>query len=319
MKELLAKALILLTAPLRAIPFTKGLDRTLITQLSRLRWLAPGFAGLTFSLPKLGILWSARPFPDIMTRTTLIKGIYQEDVIAIFRNTLNQPDAVLLDVGAHHGLMALAASKAIGAGGKIFAFEPNPASQRFLQENLDLNGAENVSVCPFGLSDRPGHLDFYANEGEYSWNSTFVRSFADRASQAKSISVPINTVDAFCEENRIIPTVIKVDTEGADFFVLKGATQTIIRHRPHLIIEFNPIAAEKAGVDLDEIARFLKNLGYELQILQRAWHGGYRFSHRVPFDPSKTEGGRELHNVFCFSHHRGEAPDAHTGDVSFAG
>lgn len=301
MNKLLARLLLLLTAPLRVLPFTKGMDRFLVPRLSNLNKLGPALNDLSFGLPKLRLQWSARPFPDILTRTLLIKGIYQEDVIVAFRHLLQNPHDVLIDVGAHHGLMSLSASRIGHPSLKIFAFEPNPRSLPILRENISLNATANITVLPLGLSDSITERPFFANTGEHSWNSTFVEEFANKNHLGHIATVKTTTLDHFCAEHQLAPTVLKIDTEGFDFFVLKGAHEVIKQFLPHILVEFNPIAARKAGLSLDEIASFLLGLGYELRVLQRSWHGGYSFATWKTLLKEDIPNIQSLENVVCLS------------------
>ncbi len=285
---------------LRALDFQRGKDRFIIPLLSRCGDLKPDFQGRTFHCGKLDVVWSASAFPDIMTRTMLVRGTYQDDVICAL-SSLVRSDDVVFDVGAHHGLMSIIGSRLVGQLGKLVAFEPNPASRAVLVEHLKLNDVKNVAIEPVGLSDREGEAPFYAHPGEYSWNSTMINEFADAHSRANVVSITTTTLDHYCVKTGLRPNVIKIDTEGSDFLILKGGAQMLQEVRPHLILELNPVAAASAGTTIGHLVDFLAGLGYQIFALQRSMLGNYSFNRRQPLAKETLKGDGWLHNVVCLS------------------
>src|SRR6202022_72894 len=83
----------------------------------------------SFYSRQLAIRWSSAGFPDLLTRHMLFEGMYQQDVLLALRNLVHPGDCVL-DVGGHHGLMAVIAAKAAGPQGLVVSFEPNPTARR---------------------------------------------------------------------------------------------------------------------------------------------------------------------------------------------
>ena len=306
MHRILAETIFALSRVLRALDFQRGKDRFLIPLLSRFSYLKPHFQGRSFRCSKLGVRWSASSFPDIMTRTMLVRGTYQDDVICALSSLVREDD-VVFDVGAHHGLMSIIASRLVGASGKLIAFEPNPASRAVLEEHLKLNDVTNVVIEPVGLTDREGSAPFYAHPGEYSWNSTLIGDFADEKSRSNVLSITTTTLDHYCAKSGLRPSVIKIDTEGSDFLILKGGAQVLRDIRPHLILELNPIAAASAGTTIGELVDFLTELGYQLFALRRSMFGHYSFDHKKPLATDSLKGHDWLHNVVCLSQHGSSA------------
>lgn len=104
---------------------------------------------------RLNILWSAGAFPDVLTRHMLFHGLYQNDVL-LWLKQHGKNAKIIFDVGAFHGLMSIVASKAVGAGGRVIAFEPNPVAREWLNKHLRLNKCSNVTVEPVGLMNFEG-------------------------------------------------------------------------------------------------------------------------------------------------------------------
>jgi FkbM family methyltransferase len=267
-------------------------------------WLKPGLQGATFRCAQADVEWMAGSFPDIMTRTMLLGGTYQEDVICAL-NALVKPGDTVIDIGAHHGLMSIVASRLTGPTGRVIAFEPNPQSLPILEGHFALNGATNVTIESVGLMDKESVELFYANRGTCSWNSTFIRDFATELSREKPIEIKTTTLDQYCAEKNCRPSFIKIDTEGSEILVLNGSRAVLEKHRPHLILEFNPISARSAGVSLQDLAALLRSLGYELFIMPRDSLGRYSFAGRRTVSDADLHGDKGLQNVICVSAQRG--------------
>jgi FkbM family methyltransferase len=136
------------------------------------------------------------------------------------------------DVGAHIGFFSLIASRIVLSSGRVHAFEPYGPSRARLQTNLDLNNAGNVSVSPQAVAAKAGLAQFYAARETPMW--TLVRGMGE----GPSIEVSCTTLD---EQADVLgePTLIKVDVEGAEVDVLRGASRLLVsEHPPSLIVEF---------------------------------------------------------------------------------
>ncbi len=226
----------------------------------------------------------------------LFEGLYQEDVLQALLHLVRDGD-IVYDVGGHHGLMSVIAAKAAGATGKVVTFEPNPNARRHIVNHLSLNGVTNVTIEDAALSDINGECPFYVQEGVVSWNSTIEKTFADPG--CAPIKITTTTLDDYVRRSNLIPRVIKIDTEGSEFKVLKGATQTIAQHKPVLIMEFNPESARAVGVVLSNYREFLEKEGYALLVLRRSILGFYEFAKQEAFNEALHTGGTRLANVIC--------------------
>ena len=134
--------------------------------------------------------WSASAFPDLLTRSMLFRGTYDEDVLVALENLIH-PGNVVFDVGGHHGLMTVVAARAAGPDGLVVTFEPNPQAREQILRNAALNEVRNFVLEEIALSDRQGDAPFYVQTGDVSWNSTIIDGYlADenhRAVEGKDI------------------------------------------------------------------------------------------------------------------------------------
>jgi FkbM family methyltransferase len=260
----------------------------------------------TFHCSRIDIDWSASAFPDILTRHMLFEGMYQEDVLVALRSTVRPGDTVF-DVGGHHGLMAVIGARATGPRGRVVSFEPNPASRKQIERHAQLNGVTNIRIEPIALSDRNGEHEFFVQSGDVSWNSTLIKAFADAENtpgrRIEKISVATCRLDDYVARSGCVPKVIKIDTEGSEFMVLRGALDTIERHRPVLIMEFNPASAASAHTTIEEYVDLLQRLSYRLRVLRRTVLGYYKFALQEPFDV-RRHAIASLVNVICMPEER---------------
>jgi FkbM family methyltransferase len=277
---------------IRRIPVNRRIKNVFIIRSLKLRDQNFDF---DFRCPRIDVTWSAAGFPDLLTRHMLFEGMYQEDVLAAIRHFVKTGD-VVFDVGGHHGLMAVIAAKATGNTGKVVTFEPNPEARAHIEKHLALNELNHVVVEKVALSSREEESVFYVQSGEVSWNSTIVKEFANPSDE--SIVVSTTTLDNYVIRTNLIPRVIKIDTEGSEFMILTGARETIKKHKPVLIVEFNPVSAQAAGTTLREFETFLKKEGYDLVVLKRNFLGYYDFARHETYDESR-HSVLSLVNVIC--------------------
>jgi len=151
------------------------------------------------------------------------------------------PGSVAVDVGANLGLHALVLSRCVGAGGRVFAYEPLAPVYQRLTANLVLNGSDNVVTKPYGLGERTGTLRFNDRAGDFNIGK-------GRVDPGGSAMIPIRALDDDLRGLETPVSLIKIDVEGFEVAVLKGAQETLRRHRPVILMEYNPGAYRLADV-----------------------------------------------------------------------
>jgi len=167
-----------------------------------------------------------------------------------------------LDIGAHHGLYTLLASKRVGPSGKVIAFEPSPRERRQLVRNVRINFFSNVHIEPYALGKEPARVNLYVvGGGEDGCNS--LRPPAVQ-SETHAIPVEVVTLDAIVAKLGLTKVdFIKLDVEGAELDVLKGALGVLkTTPRPVLLVEVYDIRTQPWGYKAREIVMFLDQQGY---------------------------------------------------------
>lgn len=144
-----------------------------------------------------------------------------------------RPGTCAVDVGANLGIHALVLAACVGDGGKVHAFEPLPPIATRLEENLKLNGVINVDVHREALGSTLGDVVFDSNPSDFNIGKGRVTPQGD-------ITVPIGTLDDRLGSETLPVSMIKIDTEGYELEVIKGAAGLLNKHRPAVLMELNP-------------------------------------------------------------------------------
>ncbi|MDQ6950342.1 MAG: FkbM family methyltransferase [Mariprofundales bacterium] len=150
------------------------------------------------------------------------------DVVAV-RRLLRSGD-VVIDVGANVGQYALMAATAVGDNGAVYAFEPSPNILTKLRRNRKLNELTNLQIVPSAVGSKSEFGNFYPAEGYNEGIGSLVyQGGSDAGMRSETpIQVEVITLDDFCNNNAINRVdFIKIDAEGYDFEVLKGAEYTL--------------------------------------------------------------------------------------------
>jgi FkbM family methyltransferase len=185
-----------------------------------------------------------------------------ESVEAGFVARVLQPGMTVLDIGAHHGLYTLLASKRVGPEGRVLAFEPSPRERRRLLRHLRINGCSNVFVEPLALGDHSGEADLFLVEGAQDWcNSLRPPEVSERTS---TVRVEVQRLDEVLRALGIRRVdFVKLDVEGAELSFLHGASKMLESvSRPAILAEVQDLRTRPWGYPAREIVQFLASAGY---------------------------------------------------------
>jgi FkbM family methyltransferase len=174
-----------------------------------------------------------------------------------------RPGAVFIDAGSHFGFYASLAAKMVGESGRVLAIEPSPDSFAIVQENLA--DYPQAMACHCALDEEEEELTFYRFPGLYSeYNTLHPEQFAGQSwyheNPPEAIPVRATTLDALVRHYFIHPTHLKIDVEGNEFRLLKGAANVLLKERPTVVMEFlHPRRGNTAHVHAWE---YICGLGY---------------------------------------------------------
>jgi FkbM family methyltransferase len=172
---------------------------------------------------------------------------YEKELTQLLR--LLRPGQVFVDIGANIGTYSIRASQALGSSGKVFAFEPLDSNRSRLLAGKEANQAGNVIVVAAAVGDRNATVTLHdaGRESSASLNHVTGRKF----------SVRMVSLDSFVEEAGLRRLDwIKMDIEGAEPLVVKGARKTIEQFKPAFLFENH-----EGG---PETRRLLEGAGYRI-------------------------------------------------------
>jgi FkbM family methyltransferase len=200
-----------------------------------------------------------------------------------------------LDVGACHGIFSLAFAQGRPAA-RAVAVEPSAIACSILAENVRLGGLGNVAVRQVACGAGGGTLRM-----RQAWHHLEALPAEEAAGDGDGpvFTVPLQSVDELCAELDFQPDVVKIDVEGYELAVLRGARATLGRYRPPLFLELHPQRLRELGGSVGEVVDLLAWLGYAFRTL-----GG------APLGRRKVEGREAVSRILCTAVPRAAGPGA---------
>jgi len=194
--------------------------------------------------------------------------VENESQIQLKLSNYLRPGDCVYDIGANFGLHTLLAGRLVGPRGEVHAFEPLPSNLQKLRRHVELNGLQHViRVIPTAVSNsQQGTISCCSGADE----AGVTASLRPRQGNKKEQEVANTRLDAYYKISNSRVRLIKIDVEGAELEVLRGARQLLIEQKPLLIIEVHAFAFPEFATTAGEFNDFLKSLGYEEQVLRQA-------------------------------------------------
>lgn len=187
---------------------------------------------------------------------------YEKENITFLGSHCKKGNCVI-DVGAHLGLFSVIAGKLVSETGKVFAFEPTPDTFKALNEVVRLNHLSKI-ITPVNsaVADFNGETRFFV--GTQAGNNA--NSLVERVDQKRNnVTVNVVTIDSFVDNRKIAKIdLLKIDAEGTELLVLKGAEKTLKAHRPKIILAIHPSLIKNNNNSLEEIHDLIINYGFKI-------------------------------------------------------
>jgi FkbM family methyltransferase len=179
-----------------------------------------------------------------------------------------RPYMTFVDVGANLGELTLLAAKRL-VKGRVLAFEPVPQIFSQLSRNVTLNNLSRVELFNIGLFDKTGSLPMYRKEDiNFGTINEGVPSLFSTGNDPQEVTVPLRRFDEVARECGLERLdVMKIDVEGAEMMVLRGAECFVKRYRPLIITELSEANFQRAGYTTRELIGYLRCLEYDVQTL----------------------------------------------------
>lgn len=168
----------------------------------------------------------------------------------------------ILDIGANLGVFSLALSQRNKAH-QFYAIEPGPTTFSSLEKNIKRNNRKNIIYSRCAITDHDGEARFIVRENARA-NASIAR---EGSKDVNTVAVPCYTLDSYCRQFEIERiAMLKVDVEGFEALVFRGAGRVLKHMRPPVIyFEVCPALARLAGFDPLEVPSTLTDFGYELK------------------------------------------------------
>ena len=225
----------------------------------------------------------------------------------LFLNLIDNGSTVI-DVGANFGYYTVMSASKVAPTGRVYAFEPHKEAYELLNNNVKMNGFEKIVSCyNLCLGDKDGESDFYVSE-ESSFSSM---GQTERSNIIEKIKVPMRGLDSLSKELDFSKLdAIKIDVEGYEFIVLRGALETVKRSQ-NLAIMMEVSAKnlnEQRRQELINVLTDLYKLGFHGWIIDSTSNGLHLIKH--PEDVanlgsanlflaiSESEREKQLHHAY---------------------
>ena len=201
---------------------------------------------------------------DDITEVPLWLGLYPRDVYQFLESNLSD-DSCFVDCGANIGLWSvLALGVTCQKNGLVYSFEPNGKLFERLCSTQKLNRAKSQwQIFNMGLSDRDGKATMHVDKTVHQ-----VSTLNPQEEFSQRMDVDISRLDSIDFKTKV--GGIKIDVEGHEYEVLKGACETINTFRPWLVVELNSHYANASSIMDWNVGRLLFEIGYQSTTDHRA-------------------------------------------------
>ena len=192
--------------------------------------------------------------------------------ISFFLDNVKSGDFVL-DIGGHFGQYAVLLASLVSDSGRVITFEPDPIARDVLSQNLALNNgfADRVEIEAVALFDQSGEHSFFSKGGD-SMSSLARAGLGANASSADVAEYSVSTArldDYLVSRNLGYPQFVKLDTEGAEINILRGARETL-KAGPLIVCELHPYAWEEFGATFAELLALVRECGRTIEYLDNS-------------------------------------------------
>ena len=221
-----------------------------------------------------------------MSLCLYVGGSFEPNEFVLLSKIL-RPGMVFVDGGANDGYYTLFAARRVGPEGHVLAIEPSSREFGRLQENTLLNRLTNVTAAQLALGEQEGAAELAVAETGHEGQNTLGDRISNPAVAAiRREEVRMTTLDALLASSALERVdVVKLDVEGSELAALRGAPETLRRHRPILQLEVETERLASQHATKNELLVLLAEAGYALFVFDPA-----TAELRPPVTPGEPEG-----------------------------
>lgn len=183
---------------------------------------------------------------------------------------------VFVDIGAHIGKYTLHASKEVGEQGRVVSIEPHPLNYGVLERNISINNLKNVISLNVAASHEEMKINLYLHHTSAGHSLKPEMKPTTHWKTQNLIVVSAEPVDQILSRLQLNADWIKIDVEGGEIDVIRGATETIRKDRPRIMVE-----VWRPNISL--LHQYMDALGYSVQLIPetRDWIAPYFFCYPI--------------------------------------
>lgn len=180
-----------------------------------------------------------------------------------------RPGDTMVDLGANIGYYSLVAAAVVGEAGRVYAFEPDPGNFELLRRNIELNGFGQIDARNVAVSDTRGFTRLFLSGENQGDHRIYSPGEGEESRRRASVEVACVDFDSFTEEEGLSPSLIKIDTQGAEAAILRGMRRLAARRRGRMkmLVEFWPYGLRTAGSSAEEMLSILEDFGLEISAI----------------------------------------------------
>jgi FkbM family methyltransferase len=208
-------------------------------------------------LPEFGIKLFVPPVWRGSAKIIYVFRAAYERELQLLNRLLSSGD-VFVDVGANYGIYTSVASRVVGPAGRVISFEPATHAYAVLQRNIEIGALKNVSAFRLALSNQQGEMVLRLRD-DSSMNAIAHATHMGEAFEA----ITTSTLDAELARDAVRRVhMLKLDVEGAEELVLRGASSALRTSTPVVLFELNAEAAKALDLQPDGAWNLLREYGY---------------------------------------------------------
>lgn len=197
---------------------------------------------------------------DVIVQAMRRGDVFEPHIVELARRYI-RPGTVVLDVGACFGQMSIEFSRLVGPGGEVHAFEADEFVHSILERNLEANGCRNVRSYQRAVFDVAGLKKFYPVPDFSRFESYGSYGLDPRAKAGRQVETI--SIDSIGIDRPI--SFMKVDVQGSDLFVLRGAIETIRAWRMPIVFEFEEQFQAEFKTSLADYLAFVREVRYRVE------------------------------------------------------
>jgi len=196
--------------------------------------------------------------PEVVSADIRRFGFIEDSVASFIINYVSEGDCVM-DIGAHFGFFSLLMAELVGKKGTVHSFEPTPSTFLVLKKNIQFE--KNIFINMNAIWNEQTEIQL----NDYGLSSSAFNSIhesRDKKNYAKASKIKIKAktlrLDDYVKENQIVPKLIKIDAESAEYQVLQGMDHILSNMNPLICIELGDLGISDV-ISSKKIIEFLIN------------------------------------------------------------